>query len=431
MRRPVVVFEDDHVGSLCPLAFTRPVFDLICGILPLREKVCTYLRAAVGKGMKPFWHQLPEGDPDIRFHLRDYLASGHGAAVASYQALAEQFDSLTFINGRLLFGEDTLDGFDAGWRGKYVCGDNVVMANVSKDMIPGLDRYRGALLGSHVFSDLPARELKARLIQYPWELVSLNGEEIDRDFALLGGAGSHAEVPAGVHVVGKDNLRMGKGVKLGPGAVIDASSGPVNLDSEVVLMPNASLQGPVHVGSGTTVRMGATIYGGTSIGPVCKIGGEIGETIIQGYSNKQHGGFLGHSYLGEWVNLGAGTNVSDLKNNYSTVRVSIDGKEVDSGEMFVGVFMGDHSKSGIGTILNTGTVVGVCCNVFGGDYPPKNIPSFTWGGSSGFEEYDPDKAIETAVRATGRRGRTLDSQGRMVLRKVFELTAGERQAFLA
>jgi UDP-N-acetylglucosamine diphosphorylase/glucosamine-1-phosphate N-acetyltransferase len=155
----------------------------------------------------------------------------------------------------------------------------------------------------------------------------------------------------------------------------------------------------------------------------------VGESIIHGYSNKQHDGFVGHSYLGEWVNIGAGTDTSDMKNNYSTVRLSIEGRPVDSGRPFVGLFMGDHSKCGIGTTFNTGTVAGVCCNIFGAGFPPKYMPSFTWGGNAGFNEHDPERAIETARTAMARRGKTLDAEGESILREVYELTREARLAF--
>jgi UDP-N-acetylglucosamine diphosphorylase/glucosamine-1-phosphate N-acetyltransferase len=212
--------------------------------------------------------------------------------------------------------------------------------------------------------------------------------------------------------------------------VVDATNGPVNIESGVKVMANAGLCGPLHLGRDSLIKMGATIYGGTSIGPVSKVGGEVAETVFQGYSNKQHGGFVGHSYLGEWVNIGAGTNTSDMKNNYSTVRVQVEGKMVDSRELFLGLVMGDHSKSGIGSIFNAGTTIGVCSNVFGADYPPKAIPSFAWGGASGFVEHEFSAALETARRVVGRRGNTLDAGDEAVLRKVFEITADARAAFL-
>jgi UDP-N-acetylglucosamine diphosphorylase/glucosamine-1-phosphate N-acetyltransferase len=232
------------------------------------------------------------------------------------------------------------------------------------------------------------------------------------------------------HVAGQENIRIGREVRISPGVVIDATRGPVSIEDGAVLMPNASLEGPIHIGRGSIIKMCARIYGGTTIGPVCKVGGEVAESIIQGYSNKQHDGFVGHSYLGEWINVGAGTDTSDMKNNYSPVSVQVGGNSVESGQLFVGLFMGDHSKTGIGSVFNTGSVVGVCCNIFGADYPPKYVPSFTWGGTSGFEEHDLEKAIETARRVMGRRGQTLDSQAELVLRKVFGHTADERHQFL-
>jgi UDP-N-acetylglucosamine diphosphorylase/glucosamine-1-phosphate N-acetyltransferase len=192
-------------------------------------------------------------------------------------------------------------------------------------------------------------------------------------------------------------------------------------------MANASLQGPVYVGAKSAIKMGAKIYEGTSIGEVCKVGGEVEETIIHSYSNKQHEGFLGHAYLGQWVNIGADSNNSDLKNNYGTVKVYVDGEMVDSGLMFVGLTMGDHAKCGINTMFNTGTVVGVMSNVFGSGYPEKFIPSFTWGGVEGMETYDIDKALEVARRVMARRKTALPAAQEKMLRQVFAMTASERK----
>ncbi|MFH1314509.1 MAG: putative sugar nucleotidyl transferase [Candidatus Eisenbacteria bacterium] len=411
MARPLVVFEDAGLSNLFPLTLTRPVFDLVCGMSSLAEKV-------------------KHGRPSIKFHLRDYLAAGCDGAVTSYRELCQGHDMLTLINGRAIFNNDLLEQIEPSWPGRYVCCGSTVVANLSTGRIEELDRLIGQPLTEEVFADLPARNLDVGLISFPWDLVELNGEEIGRDFASLGGGEIETEPSPMVHMVAKENVRIGKDVRISPGVVIDGGSGPVSIADGVVVMANASLQGPLHVGRGSIIKMGAKIYGGTTIGPVSKIGGEVGETIIQGYMNKQHEGFLGHSYIGEWVNLGAGTDTSDMKNNYSSVRVAVAGRPVDSGELFVGLFMGDHSKTGIGTVFNTGTVVGACCNIFGPGYPPKYVPSFTWGGASGFEEHDLKKAIETAGRVMGRRGHSLDPDGEAVLTKVFELTAGERHAFL-
>ncbi len=425
MARPLIVFEDDGVSRLYPLTLTRPVFDLVCGILSLGDK----FRVGLGRGSRGGSEGEP-GSPDLRFHMRAYLGSEVPDAVVSYTDLYRASDLLTFINGRLIFCEKVFEKMDFTWVGKYVSGGTVIAATLPKDRGAMLNGRVGTPLDSKVFADLPARPVDACVITYPWDLVNLNGDEIKSDFLRLGGRGLEIEPPPGVFFANQDAIRIAKDVTLTPGVVIDASEGPVNIESGAVVMANASLRGPLHIGPGSVIKMGATIYGETTIGPVCKIGGEVGETIIQGYSNKQHEGFVGHSYLGEWTNLGAGTTTSDMKNNYSTVKVSIDGESVDSGQMFVGLFMGDHSKSGIGTIFNAGTTVGVSCNVYGGDYPPKHIPSFAWGGSAAFEEHDIEAALETARRAMERRGRVFGSRDEAILKKVFELTGDERKVFL-
>jgi UDP-N-acetylglucosamine diphosphorylase/glucosamine-1-phosphate N-acetyltransferase len=430
MSRPLIVFEDDKVTRLYPLTLTRPVSDLRCGAVMLKEKIRFHLIEAVkDEGVDVEWFGAGE-DPDIRFHLRDHLMAGCGGAVDSYEDLFAEHDIITLINGRVIFDQGLVKALEPGWQGAYLCGDDVVLANVTKGWARQLERHIGRVLHGTLFTDLPARQIEARLIGYPWELVGSNGNEIARDFDLIGGAAVRSEPGAMVYVLGREQVRIGKGVKLAPGVVIDATQGPVIIDDDVVVMANASLEGPLHIGRGSILKMGAKLYGETSIGPVCKIGGEVAESIFQGYSNKQHEGFVGHSYLGEWVNIGAGTDTSDMKNNYSNVRVPIDGEPVDSGRQFVGLFMGDHSKSGIGTVFNTGTVIGVCSNVYGADYPPKYIPSFTWGGASGFVEYRLDRAIDTARRAMARRGRDLGQPGEALLRRVFEMTAAGRHAFL-
>jgi UDP-N-acetylglucosamine diphosphorylase/glucosamine-1-phosphate N-acetyltransferase len=428
MAQPLVIFEDTRVSRLEPLTLTRPVFDLLCGAMPLGRKLVRRLGTIGGKGGET-WTTGPDGMPDFRLHMRDYLADLYDRAVDSYRGLRGDADLVTLVNGRLVPSDDIGGWLDPAWPGAYTSKGVVAAANLPSAALKGMDRYLGEPLGPEVFADLPSREIDVTLIEHPWDLVNLNGREIERDFGLLGGAETLSELPSGVFASGTD-MRIGKDVTLSPGVVIDASEGPVVVADGVNVMANASLRGPLYVGPGSVVKMGARIYGETTLGPVCKVGGEVAETIVQGYSNKQHDGFLGHSYLGEWINIGAGTDTSDMKNNYSTVRVPIGGESVDSGHMFAGLFMGDHSKSGIGMTFNTGTSVGVCCSIFGSDYPPKYIPSFIWGGSSRFAEHEPWKAIETAKRAMDRRNTRLDSLRESVLKKVFDLTAGQREAFL-
>ena len=412
MQRPVVIFEDEHVENLYPLALTRPVFGLRCGIFTLARKIEAVLGSPAG------------------YHVRDYLAPLVGGGLRSYADVVGEGGRALLVNGRVLMTPDLARAFEPGRRAAYVSRGTVVAASVGEEDVAALDAALGRPLGGGALASLPAEEVDAALIDYPWDLVNANGAEIRNDHVRLGLTGAHSYIPGGVHLVNEAAVYVGEGVRLAPGVVLDASEGPVHIAGGVTVMANSSLKGPLYIGEGSIVKMGARIYGETSIGPGCKIGGEVAETIVQGRSNKQHDGFVGHSYLGEWVNIGAGTDTSDLKNNYSTVKVRLSDETIDTGEMFVGLFMGDHSKCGIGTTFNTGTVVGVCCSIFGAGYPPKFIPSFVWGGAGGFEEHDLSRALETARRVMLRRGVEPGPQVEAVLRKVHEITVASRNAFM-
>jgi UDP-N-acetylglucosamine diphosphorylase/glucosamine-1-phosphate N-acetyltransferase len=238
------------------------------------------------------------------------------------------------------------------------------------------------------------------------------------------------KVYPGVSMLGKKNIFIKRSAVIKPGTVLDAEDGPIYIGKDVKVFPQSTIIGPVCILAGSSIKVGAQIYENTTIGPVCKIGGEVEESIIHGYSNKQHAGFLGHSYLGTWINLGAGTNNSDLKNNYSKVKVQVGTEQVNTGLTFVGLTMGDHSKSAIGTTFNTGTVVGVCCNIFGSGFPPKYIPSFTWGGlQKPFTVYDVEKAIGVARVAMARRNIELTDVESDLIREVYHATAEERRPF--
>ena len=279
------------------------------------------------------------------------------------------------------------------------------------------------------FPGLPRQEVDVMFITYPWDPVHANGEQIVADFALLtGGRGAlKGNVYPGAQLLAAENIFIDEGAVVKPGVVLDAEGGPIYIGKKAKIFPNAVIEGPAFIGEGSMIKIGAKIYENTSIGEVCKVGGEVEGSIIHAYSNKQHDGFLGHAYLAMWVNLGADTNNSDLKNNYGSVRVMINGEEVNSGSMFVGLTMGDHSKSGINTMFNTGTVVGVSSNVFGAGFPPKYIPSFAWGGAEGVETYDVEKALEVAKRVMGRRKIQLSEVEEKVLREVSAMTAWERR----
>jgi UDP-N-acetylglucosamine diphosphorylase/glucosamine-1-phosphate N-acetyltransferase len=426
----VVLFEDDSFRTLSPLAHARALFFLRTGVYDTRERV---------KKLFPEW--------EISYLCRPYLADAVSGATGGVVNVAPKEESL-FLNGTALVGCDelarTVRELPTGT--VLMSGGRVFAAKLDSSSAFSFFGYLQVLLtrssteadGVPPIGESVSRlgiakaETDLPLALFPWHLVAGTERAIAQDWSVFRSLrpSYDASVSAAAHLVAKDSIYIGNGVKVEAGVVLDASDGPVILDQECRVRANAVIYGPCYVGAKTTIRAGAKIYGPCSFGPVCKLGGEIAETVIQGYSNKQHEGFLGHAYLGEWVNLGAGTEVSDLKNNYGSVRVWAGGTVVDSGEMFVGPTIGDHSKTGINSMLNSGSVIGFSCNVFGSDYLPKFIPSFSWGGSSGLVEYDLKRALETARVVMSRRGVALDEVGEAVFREVHRMTWSERDGLL-
>ncbi len=250
---------------------------------------------------------------------------------------------------------------------------------------------------------------------------------MERDLSIVPYAEQYQPLDPTIKLLG-GRVYVGHDVLVDPYVVLDAREGPIFLGNGVRVRPFTYLQGPVAVLQGSLVKAGSRIGEGATIGPVCKVAGEIEASILQGYSNKQHEGFLGHSYLGEWVNLGAGTNNSDLKNNYRPVRVQLPHGTVDTGQVFVGLMAGDHVKAGIDTMFNTGTVVGFGANVFDAGFPPKFIPSFAWGGKQGFVPYDLARFVATARRVMARREVELTAAYQNMIHTLYELTQPERRS---
>jgi UDP-N-acetylglucosamine diphosphorylase/glucosamine-1-phosphate N-acetyltransferase len=266
----------------------------------------------------------------------------------------------------------------------------------------------------------------ARLLSFPWQLVEFNSDAIADDFARMPfrGQSDDSVVYAGAQIGDADHVVLGEKSVIRAGAVLDATDGPVVIGDHVVIMPNATLVGPCYVGSGSIVNAAARLLAGTSIGPVCKIGGEVSETIFAAYSNKQHDGFIGNSYVGEWVNLGAATNNSDLKNNYSAVRMWCAGSERETGRKFLGMLMGDHTKTGINALFNTGTVVGFNCNLYSSEMPAKFVSSFSWGHGTDLIRYDLERALQTAAMVMERRDVRFTPAHRALFQAIFDM--GER-----
>ena len=260
-------------------------------------------------------------------------------------------------------------------------------------------------------------------IQHNWDIFSLNGIALEEDFKRVTKGKKTAVVSKTNTLLGK-NIFIEKGAKI-ECAILNSTTGPIYIGKNAEVVEGSVIRGPFALCEESVVKAGAKIYGPTTIGPQSKVGGEISNSVIFGYSNKAHDGFLGNSVIGEWCNLGADTNTSNLKNNYSHVSVYdfTSQRMVSTGLTFCGLMMGDHSKCGINTMFNTGTVVGVCANIFGGDFPPKYIPSFSWGGASGFTVYELEKAFETASRVYERRHKKFDETEKAILRNVFSISA--------
>lgn len=406
----IVMFEDGDFDDLYPLTYLRPAFELRCGALTLRQKV-------------------QEMFPDCELHLevRDALlevaTDAYGAgALNNEERLRPDDDVLLIKAGAILtspapsYGQremvaTTGDG-DFIWA--YLTGKTVreAAANSARELA-GLAAKR-----------VPADPTEDILIKYPWDPITWNAAEIGRDFAAVYGPQIQVDLDERVAVYGdRDMLHVGKGAQVQPWTFIDCRQGPVIIGPEAVVRAHSSIQGPAFIGEGAQL-FEARIREGTSIGPFCRVGGEVEESILHAYSNKYHTGFLGHSYVGEWVNLGALTANSDLKNDYSAVSVYLNGKPTDTGSMKVGSFIGDHTKTGIGTLLNTGSIVGIMCNLIAGaSVLPKYIPSFCWYLNSRISKgLGLGQALETARVAMARRGVELTDAMVALIKYTEELT---------
>jgi len=411
--KSICIFEDGQYQLLQPLTYFRPSYHLKCGILSLHRKIRrNYPNVRV--------------ELNTRSYLRNLIKQNHPDEIVEHI----KSESMLFLNGRILVDDNfksqiPLDGKDE----IFVCGDTFIGARISGNNLEGVSKSLKDVLSKNDFPDLPQKQIDVNIINYPWDLIKYNEQELISDFGKLTSQNDNQiREYANVHLLNKKNIFIGENVSIKPGVVLDAEDGPIYIGNNVTLMHNAAIQGPAFIGQNSIVKMGATVYHNTSVGKVSKIGGEIENTIIHSYTNKQHNGFLGNSYLGSWVNLGAGTTNSDLKNNYGNIKVYINNKLIDSGRQFVGLTMGDHSKAAINTSFNTGTVVGVSSNVFGGTFPPKYLPSFCWGGSEALTTFDIDRSIEVAERVMQRRNVKLTEIDKELFRKVFSLTVPERRS---
>lgn len=377
---------------LLPLTFTRPVGQLRPGILRLGEGWYVRSGIAVGYRTEPYLSAafpIPQGDgPHYEVDGSLYPSDALVAAVLDLRP-----GQVLTAGGRPL---------------AFALGNTAAPAEADWTLPP-------AHLQSVPFTGDVLR------FERPWHLFQHCGQAIAQDFALLTEGRRSQRLSAYNTVIGDPDL-----IFLEEGAVVEASilntkAGPIYIGKDAEVMEGCIIRGPLVLGDHAQLKMGAKIYGPCAFGPECRVGGEVNNSVLLGFSNKGHDGFLGNSVLGEWCNLGADTNNSNLKNTYGGVKAYSYAEDtaIDTGLQFCGLIMGDHSKSGINTMFNTGTVVGVAANVFGGGFPPKHIPSFAWGGAEGFETYDLERALGTARRVMGRRNVPLDALDEAVLREVF------------
>jgi len=411
------VFEDKKATNFLPITYSRPVYDLICGYTSLKDKILRIFPS--------FKYSL---------HCRAYLKNVVSQYNPGIQVNSFEGDEILFINGRALI-DDSLTKILKKKRENvvFVSGDTVVAVHLSGSKLESLKNNINDFIDIENFEGITVEEIRTKTFNYIWDLINYNNEELNNEFEFQFNKRKKksqkkisGKIYEGVYLVGKKEIIIEKGTVVKPGVVIDASKGSVYIDKNVEIFPNAVIEGPAYIGESSKIKSAATIYENVSIGRVCKVGGEVEGSIIMPYSNKQHAGFLGHTYLGSWVNLGADTNNSDLKNNYSTVKIYINGKMVDSGSQFMGLIMGDHSKSAINTMFNTGAIIGFSCNIFGAGFPDKFVPYFTWGGIGKSKVYDVFKSIETATTAMSRRNIIMSEDEKKLFQKIFELTALER-----
>ena len=398
-----VLYEDSQFVNLLPLVYFRPVWELRCGAVTLEEKVKFLLNR------------------ECFYYARAYLREFYLSTEKIIRQWKENEEYL-LINGRWLVDEADVAGIMNLKKNHALVDGNTVLAFRGEGKAVAACADVDGINDAAVLDTFAPIPTQGRVIRYLWDAISRNGEELKKDYHRLAEAGKIAgSVAEGVHLVNAEQISIARNAKIYPGVVINAEHGPVWIDEGATIMANAVLEGPLYVGRQSTVKIGAKIYENTTIGPVCKVGGEIEESIIHSYSNKQHDGFLGHAYLGSWVNLGADTNNSDLKNNYGFIKVMVNGYPVDTGLRFVGLMMGDHSKCAINTMFNTGTVVGVSCNIFGAGMPPRFVPSFSWGGSEALTLYQFEKAVEVAQTVMSRRNVEFTQRDEQLFRAVRDL----------
>ena len=396
-------FEDDRVDHLSPLTLTRAVYDLRVGARTLLEGI-----------------EAAFPSDRLALHTRRAVA---GMAAHEHPEAVEVAGPTLFVNGRWLVRPG-----DALGAVRELVGANEARAITQGDALlalwhpaPPEDVTAADALARLQTEGVRSERVEgATLITHLWDLIDDLDARIAHDLDAMGGLGTHAgTIEDGAHVVAPDSVHLGEGAVVRVGAVVRADEGPVWIGPGAEVGENAVVKGPVYLGPKAVVHPAARVEG-SAVGYWSKLGGEVHGSVVHSLSSKGHDGYLGDSYLGRWCNLGADTNTSNLKNDYGEVTLwdAVAEDFVGSGRQFAGLFMGDHSKCSINTMFNTGTVVGVFCNLFGSGFPPRHVPSFSWGGAEGLVPYRAEKALRVAEAVMARRERALSDAERTRLETI-------------
>jgi UDP-N-acetylglucosamine diphosphorylase/glucosamine-1-phosphate N-acetyltransferase len=392
-----IIFDDPARDHLLPFTFIRPSAEIRIGILTIREK------------WEKWMHQKFS-------HLtQDYLQEKYPLNAG---------DDNMLINGTVTPNRDLVDEINTLEAGEVLMKDSLLIAG-------RFERSALELFDQYIPDGYRVKQSNVSFLRIsrPWNIFFYNGPELISDYELITAGRTSARISETNNLINADKIFAEEGARL-EYVTLNASTGPVYIGADAEIMEGALIRGPFALCERSVVKMGTKIYGPTTIGPYSKVGGEVTNTVLFSYSNKVHEGYLGNSVIGEWCNIGADSNTSNLKNNYALVKLwsYVTGRAEETGLQFCGLMMGDYSKCGINTMFNTGTMVGVSSNIYGAGFPGNFIPSFSWGGAAGFETYRVDKSFETIGKAMLRRNIELSEIDKRIITSVYRLTDRYRKS---
>jgi len=386
-----ILFDDTNRQQLFPFTLSRPVCEIRAGILTIKQKWEKYL------------------GQHCAYHTETYLKD-------KYASLSKEHSQevCLYINGAVFPSSELILEINNLSSDTTLIKNNKIIAIACKAYDPNFNPNH------HNYKSIECKTA-IQTLEKPWEIFAQNGKNIQDDFTLLTKNRSSAPIDTSNQVIHPSNIFIEEGATV-LCSILNATAGPIYIAKHAEVMEGSMIRGPFALGEHSALKMGAKIYGPTTIGPESKVGGEVNNSVIFGYSNKAHDGFLGNSVIGEWCNLGADTNNSNLKNNYGQVKVwdMANNDWQATGLQFCGLLMGDHSKAGINTMFNTGTLTGFCANIFDGGFPPKFIPNFSWGGHKNAPKFELEKAIEVAAKVFERRGLQFGDGDRTIFQHLFD-----------